>query len=217
MKRHSAGMRLLLLLWIALLTHQPASSKSWASAGPQDRQSGATPANASGGNATTLYFPRLVAGKSVVPYPDHIWTSCGLRGNVSALAIAPSNPNILYAAIASGNEDVTANRVFKSTDGGRSWTPILERSVATALSVHPLNPEIVFAVIQTPPSWEMVLIRSTDGGTTWDRIGHWNYCSSLQIHPADGNIVDFLAGDTLYRSRDGGTTWIDNGVDLCLA
>jgi serine/threonine protein kinase len=95
----------------------------------------------------------------------------GADSAYSAIVYAPSNSNIVYAG--SGYEDDRfAKGIFKSTDGGKSWTRIskgLSVNSATgqphyvkSIAVHPSNPNIVLAATGGG------LYKSTDGGASWD-------------------------------------------------
>lgn len=89
----------------------------------------------------------------------------------NALAISPSNPNIIYAG--TGDEDNRlAKGIFKSTNGGETWVSISEdlpRNPDTGqpyyvktLAVHPTNPDLVFAATGRG------LYQSVDGGQNWE-------------------------------------------------
>lgn len=92
--------------------------------------------------------------------------------SVLALAIDPSNPQVLYAG---GFKDVNAfseGRVFKSTNGGASWSSIsvgIAGADVRALLVDPTDPDTVYAGVGggtlADPSG---VYRSTDGGLTWN-------------------------------------------------
>jgi len=94
----------------------------------------------------------------------------GADSAYSAIAYAPSDPNIVYAG--SGYEDDrVAKGVFKSANGGESWTSInngLKINGTTgfphyvkSIAVHPTNPQIVFAATGSG------LYHSIDGGASW--------------------------------------------------
>jgi photosystem II stability/assembly factor-like uncharacterized protein len=155
-------------------------------------------------------------------------------GRVTAIAIHPSDANILYAGAASGG-------VWKTTNGGQSWTPLTDSqpSLATgSLALDPSDANIIYvgtgeqmlgpaSLIPPGSLYGAGILKSTDGGATWRyypgpfagpldaspldggaRIG------SLAVSQADGQVVlaaaDFgqLAGRSgIYRSSDGGATW----------
>jgi hypothetical protein len=94
----------------------------------------------------------------------------GADSAYSAIVYAPSNPSIVYTG--SGYEDDRfAKGIFKSTDGGKSWTGIingLSTNSATgyphyvkSIAVHPSNPDIVLAATGGG------LYKSTNGGGSW--------------------------------------------------
>ncbi len=143
-----------------------------------------------------LENPPAISGQSV-------WTLSGLRGQVSELAIARSNPDILYAY---QHEE---KAVLKSTDAGRNWIRVLSGIEAGSLSVHPSNPDIVLA------SSNALLLRSSDGGTTWVKEDLPCEVFGIQIHPANPDIIDLLGWDCIYRSVDGGTNWRNITPGIC--
>src|SRR5579863_9458233 len=99
-------------------------------------------------------------------------------GSIGAIAVAPSNPNIVY--VGTGEPDIRSQHsygigMFKSTDAGKTWTHIgLEgtRQIGRVV-VDPVNPNRVYVaalgnVYAANP--ERGLYRSTDGGATWKKI-----------------------------------------------
>ncbi|MDP3998768.1 MAG: hypothetical protein Q8P89_04105, partial [bacterium] len=123
--------------------------------------------------------------------------------NVLDLAISPSNPGIIYAAVQNGN-------VKRTTDGGNSWTgmsPVGAYSVA----IHPTNPNIVFAASENGRIW-----RTTNGGSSWTEVrgqdpAAWARYTDLEIDPNNPNTIYYAGwGDkVIYKSTDGGNTWTD--------
>jgi hypothetical protein len=93
---------------------------------------------------------------------------------VTAL-VAAGAPNVFYAAMARyGGETLECGGVFRTDDGGRSWTPTSLRNVfATSIAVDPSSPGIVYAGASKPGSHypDGGAFRSSDGGRTWERIG----------------------------------------------
>ncbi len=163
-------------------------------------------------------------------------TGCG------DVAIDPSNPNTLYAALyarrrtpysftagpaASGGNDVGG--VFKSTDGGETWKKLTNGLVGSsqriALAVYAKNPKIVYAEIQsdeggTGPdditSKKGGVFRSDDGGESWRRMSALNprpfYFSQIRVDPSNEKRV-YVLGYTLHVSDDGGVTWREDLFD----
>jgi photosystem II stability/assembly factor-like uncharacterized protein len=99
-------------------------------------------------------------------------------GSIGAIAVAPSNPNIVY--VGTGEPDIRSQNsygigMFKSTDAGKTWTHIgLEdtRQIGRVV-VDPANPNRVYVaalghVYDANP--ERGVYRSVDGGTTWKKV-----------------------------------------------
>jgi hypothetical protein len=86
----------------------------------------------------------------------------------TSLAISPSDPTLWYAGLRNGS-------VWRSTDSGQSWGPIMIDTKAgaarTALAISPANPKFIVAAIDVaaaPPTGETVdVFVSGDGGITW--------------------------------------------------
>ncbi len=153
---------------------------------------------------------------------------------IGALAVTPSNPNIVWAgtgeAWAIRDADVMGDGIYKSTDAGRTWTNVglHETGRIGRILVHPSNPDIVYACAlgrTTGPQQERGVFRTTDGGKSWQRVLFVDPntgCSGLSLDPKDPNVL--LAGmwqvemhtwamfsggpgSGVYRSKDGGATW----------
>lgn len=154
--------------------------------------------------------------------------------SIGALALAPSNPNIIYVGSGENNvySDITyGNGVYKSADAGETWKHLgLEdtRHIARIL-VDPRNPDVVLLAAMGHsygPSTERGVFRSTDGGRTWKRVlykddvtGAVDLCFAL----GDSRIVyaalwhairkpgqietSFGSGSGIYKSTDEGVTW----------
>ena len=141
------------------------------------------------------------------------------------ISIDPTNPRIIYAALweairrphqlISGGE---GSGLFKSTDGGDSWTEIsrhrgLPKGVLGKISVAvaPARPERVYALIEARDGG---IFRSEDGGLTWSagsedrelRQRAWYY-THLFVDPKDAETVWVLNVDA-WRSSDAGKTFV---------
>ena len=158
-------------------------------------------------------------------------------GSVGALAVAPTNPNIVYAGSGEGLQrpDLSVgNGMYKSTDGGRSWRHLGLRDgqqIANIL-VDPRDANRVFvAVVGHPygPNEERGVFRSTDGGETWQKVLYHDVntgAADLAFDPTNpqtiyavlwaarvapwevrGGESFILPGSGLFKSTDGGETW----------
>jgi photosystem II stability/assembly factor-like uncharacterized protein len=136
--------------------------------------------------------------------------------------IDPSNPAVLYAAMwqvrrtpsffSSGGPN---SGLFKSTDGGSTWTRLKKDLPAgdlgrIAVAVSPAKPEVVYAVVE---SRKTALFRSTDRGESWTEMNNSSivsqrpfYFSLLVADPKSPERV-YKPGLQAAVSDDGGKTW----------
>ena len=176
-------------------------------------------------------------GRTWTPIFDHESTQ-----SIGAIAVAPSNPNIIYVASGEGlhRPDLSVgNGIYKSTDAGKTWTHLGLRDgfQIPALAIDPRDPNRVFAaVLGHPfgPNEERGLFRSTDGGQTWQKViskDENTGASDVEIDPSnpdviyasmwearegpweDNNVFNGTGGG-LFKSTDGGSTWhpLSNGL-----
>jgi photosystem II stability/assembly factor-like uncharacterized protein len=99
-------------------------------------------------------------------------------GSIGALAVAPSNPNVIY--VGSGEADMRSDiaqgdGMYKSADGGKTWSHIglTDSQQIARIVIDPANPDLVYvAALGHPygPNAERGVFRSKDGGATWQRI-----------------------------------------------
>ncbi|HUI56580.1 MAG TPA: hypothetical protein VLY04_16505 [Bryobacteraceae bacterium] len=159
------------------------------------------------------------------------WTFAGLRdvGQIATVRIHPANPDIVFVA-AQGNPFVAnpERGVYRTTDGGKTWTLVLhisDTAGAADLELQPGNPRVVFACLwhaQRRP-WTIIsgsreggIYKSTDSGDTWTKLagGLPNELfgrSNVAISAANPNrvyaLIEAKPGSGLYRSEDAGATW----------
>ena len=149
------------------------------------------------------------------------WTKLAafpISNNVSAIGLAPSTTNTIYAA--------TGTNVFVTTNHGVSWTTIntglpAARSVQD-LQVDPATPTTAYAMLGNFTGAGNVY-KTINGGTTWTNIsGNLAAvtacaCSlpvwSMQIDAPAGKLY-IGAEDGVYVTADGGTTWSRFGTGL---
>src|SRR6266852_3205398 len=104
-------------------------------------------------------------------------------GSVGALAVAPSDPNIIYAGSGEGLQRpdlATGDGIYKSTDAGKSWTHLgsekgglRDAQQIAAILVDPKDPNRVFVAAEGHPygpNAERGVFRSTDGGQTFQKV-----------------------------------------------
>jgi photosystem II stability/assembly factor-like uncharacterized protein len=143
------------------------------------------------------------------------WASAGLAGmSVSILAVDPFTPSTLYAAAGDAN-------IYKSTDGGQSWTAHAVGLPSAALGPPPSPSAFVSAFLLDPASPSTVyvtsfgfaspLYRSTDGAETWNAVNP-GPVALLAIDPGTTlstiyAVVPNGGGGGISKSTDGGATW----------
>src|ERR1700682_960654 len=163
------------------------------------------------------------------------WTHLGLRDTrqIGRLLVDPKDANIvLVAALGHGFGPNLERGVFRSTDGGQSWTKVLYKNAevgAIELAFDPENSRTVYAALWNTrrPPWSVYapitgpgggLYRSTDGGVTWNELtGHGlpsGKLGRIGIDVAAGQkgrrvyaLIDAERNAGLYRSDDGGENW----------
>jgi photosystem II stability/assembly factor-like uncharacterized protein len=158
-------------------------------------------------------------------------------GSIGALAVAPSDPNVIYAGSGEGlrRPDLSVgDGMYKSTDAGMTWTHLGLRDGMQigAIAIDPRDPNRVFAaVLGHPygPNEERGLYRSTDGGQSWEKVLGKNDqdtgAEAVLIDPRNPNVVyaalwasrnppwrlrdilQLFQNGGLYKSIDGGSTW----------
>src|SRR5579859_3442220 len=158
------------------------------------------------------------------------WSFVGLRDTraIGRIAIHPKNPDVAYVAAFGHTFGPNAERgIFRTTDGGKTWTKVLykdENSGGIDISLDPTNSNVVFASLwqakRTP--WGMDsggpgsgLYRSTDGGSTWKHLtGHGlpdGILGRIGVAVAYGGnrVWALIEADKggLFRSDDGGDSW----------
>ena len=154
--------------------------------------------------------------------------------SIGALAIAPSDSNIVWAGTGETNirsSISVGNGVYKSTDGGITWQHMgLEKTGRIGrIVIHPRNPDIVWVAAMGHcygPQQERGVFKTVDGGKTWKRVlftGEDTGASDIAIDPQ--NPQNLVAGmwpleiktwqrksggpnGGVFLSHDGGETWV---------
>ncbi|MCO5171198.1 MAG: YCF48-related protein [Planctomycetes bacterium] len=124
-------------------------------------------------------------------------------GGSARIVTHPTDALVAYA-VANGG-------VFRTTDGGLSWTRLPAPGGLSGLALDPQDPQRLYV---TSPGAGNQVFRSTDGGQTWSpsTTGASGPVGAPRVHPTDGQIVlvgsgGFVPGDGVFRSTDGGATW----------
>jgi len=215
---------------------QLASAVQWRSVGPY---TGGRVTTVAGIAAEPNLFYMGTAGGGVWQTDDYgqSWKNISDKnfknGNIGAMAIASSNSKIIYVGTgdsAPRNTVLTGEGMYKSTDGGKTWTYIGlgETHIITRILVDPKNPDVVYVAALGhlfAPNPERGVFKSTDGGKTWQKILFVNDDTgaiSLAMDPSNPSVVyaamwqmsrrhwTFSSGGPgsgLYKTTDGGANW----------
>ena len=161
------------------------------------------------------------------------WSFSGLpkSRHIPRIVIDPKNHDIVYAAVLGNIYKPTEDRgVYKSVDGGQSWSRVLfsnKHSGAVELVIDPSNPRILYAstwrVNRTPYSFNSggkgsALWKSVDQGKTWKKISTNKGFAvgvlgiiGVTVSPVNPQkiwaIVENETSGGVYRSDDGGLSW----------
>ncbi len=123
---------------------------------------------------------------------------------VSAMAIDPGNPNILYAATGEGlASGLPGAGIFKSNNGGATWNQLAATTGAkyiNDLAIHPTNGQILLAAVSVGGDGE--IWRSLDGGLTWNSTlaVPGEQFTDVAMDPDDPSIVLASTTNRCYRS-----------------
>ncbi len=167
-------------------------------------------------------------------------------GNMSIgfIAVAPSDHNIIYLGTGEAIHSRAAghgNGVFKSTDGGETWThleDLRESHYINKIAVHPTNPDIVYVAAEgklfsNEMDCDRGFYKSTDGGDSFAR--RWTLddrgVGDFVMDPNNPDVIiaaayktfrrsytfiDRQDGNWLYKTTDGARTWkrLENGLPM---
>ena len=186
------------------------------------------------GMGETQLRGNVIQGDGVYKTTDagKTWTHVGLEQTqaIARIRVHPANPDVAFVAALGNPYGPNPERgVFRTTDGGKTWTKVLfrdDKTGAVDLVMDPANPDILYAglweVFRTPHSLSSGgpgsgLFKSTDGGTNWTELTKnpglpkpvWGKVG-IAVSGADSNrlfaIVEARDGG-IFMSDDGGGTW----------
>ncbi|HEV8132678.1 MAG TPA: hypothetical protein VGQ81_15635 [Acidobacteriota bacterium] len=204
--------RIILIVLLAVLATVPGTAWAginvWTSRGPELASIGALAIDPQ--NPTTIYAGTWnSSGSGILKSTDgaRSWSaasSVSAPNFVSALSVDPQNSSTLYAATYYG--------VYKSIDGGTSWTAVNSELVGCwTLAVDPQNPSTIYAGTGygDVDVREIGVFKSTDGGKTWPyralSSSHGIY--ALTMDPQNPTTLYAGTFEGVFKSTDGGMTW----------
>lgn len=157
----------------------------------------------------------------------------GPSASIGAIAVAPSDPGILYAGTGEDdirNDMIPGDGVFKSTDAGKTWEAagLAETHSISEIVVSPKDAKVVYASSMGHvfvPDPDRGVFKSTDGGKTWNKIlfvddktgaidlimdpNHPDvlYAAMWQAQRTAWGLTSGGPGSGLYKTTDGGKHW----------
>ncbi len=185
----------------------------------------------------TYYFGATGGGIWKTENGGNSWLSIAdsflTTSSVGALAVAQSDPNVLYAGM--GERDIRGNispgdGMYRSTDAGKTWqrcAPKTWRFIGRIV-IHPEDPDRVFVAVLGDvfgDNKERGVYRTTDGGRNWEQVLYKNektgavhvtldpanprvlFASLWECYRSPHSMSSGGEGSGLYKSTDGGTTW----------
>jgi photosystem II stability/assembly factor-like uncharacterized protein len=204
------------------------SAMQWRLVGPH-RAGRVTAVAGIPGDAATYYFGTPGGGVWKSINGGRVWTPIFDEAHVAsigALALAPSNPNIIYVGT---GEETVGNGMYRSDDAGKTWRHIgLEDTrYITGVIVDPKDPNIVVVSARDyfVAGQGRGIFKTTDGGQTWKKVYYKDDKTSvvdLEVAPDDPRTIyaatynlqiDFANRRALgpeshvLKSTDEGDTW----------
>ena len=196
----SCRVMVVLSLVLVLCFDARPNAQVWSSLGPSPLGSQSTPPAAMAGRVSAIAVDPIDPAHWLVGFGNGgVWESRDAGGSwipltdaaptlaIGAIAFAPSNPQVIYAAtgeaVLSGFAKAGVG-MLKSVDGGRTWNLLAASSFARTsvrrVRVHPSDPNVVFAITSrggygrdshegVPSPAPFGVLKSIDGGETWTR------------------------------------------------
>ncbi len=160
-------------------------------------------------------------------FDDHDYLSIG------AIAIAPSHPEVVWVGTGEAYNARSSHRgdgVYKSTDGGKSWTNMGLRDShhIARIIVHPQNPDTVYVAAMGHLfsfNEERGVFKTTDGGMTWEKVLFINekvgvidlamnlknpdilYAATYEKYRYPWHFEEGGPESGIYKTQDAGKTW----------
>jgi photosystem II stability/assembly factor-like uncharacterized protein len=145
-------------------------------------------------------------------------------GRINVVVLHPDDPNTIFIGSAGGG-------VWKTPDGGSTWTPLTDNIPVTSIAdiaINPVNPDIIYIATGDGYGYEATwqsdndfwggvyscgVMKSIDGGLTWEPTGlsylqeDLEIVQRLLVHPETPDILLASTRNGIFRSTDAGTSW----------
>lgn len=127
---------------------------------------------------------------------------------IGGLALAPSNPDVIYASTGQWNilrpMVLPGAYVYRSQDGGETWTlrGQLASEDTAAIAIHPTDPNLIYV------AGNRHLHRSTDGGITWTHVRDGAVRTVILDPTHPSRIYVGVLREGVFRSDDAGASWM---------
>ncbi len=190
-------------------------------------------------DAMTFYFGACAGGVWKTVDGGVYWRNVSdgffTSATIGALAVAPSDPNVVYAGTGETTIRIDVSYgdgVYRSSDAGRTWVSLglTQTHHIGRICVHPNDADLVYVAALGDafgPNEERGVYRSRDGGRNWTKVLHRSADAGavdLSIDPLNPRILYAAFWETrrsfwhlnsggpgsgLFRSMDGGDTWVE--------
>lgn len=208
----------------------------WRFIGPEIMSGRVTDVDVPKGRKYTIYAASASGGVWKTVNEGTTWEPIfeeALSTSIGDIAIAPSNPDILWVGTGEANifrSSMAGSGVYRSLDAGKTWEHMGLACTHTIarIVIHPKDPDIVH-VAASGHEWtyneERGVYKTTDGGKTWSKVLYINEkigAIDLVMDPSDSDVLYAAMwnrirrrwsdprpspGDGIFKTTDGGETW----------
>ncbi len=133
------------------------------------------------------------------------------QGRVNVVAIDPNNDSTIYIGAPAGG-------IWKSTNGGSTWTPLIDdlpQIGVSGIAIDPNNSNIIYISTgddDASDSYSIGVLKSIDGGITWAKTGleftnTSTTSNDIYIDPNNSSILWIATSVGVYKTTDAGANW----------